>query len=243
MDLQNRVALVTGAAVRLGKAMSLALASRGCHMALHYRFSEREAKETAGEISSLGRQAFLVRCDLARAEEVEALAERTLQHFGQIDILVNNAALFYATPFGKITEEEWDTVLDVNLRAPFFLAQAVGRAMLTRQQGKIINLADTSAWRPWRDYLPYCISKMGIVAMTEGLARALAPNVQVNAIAPGTVLPPIDGSETLEELAQKTLLKRVGSPDDIVSAVLFLLEGGDFVTGQVMVVDGGRALI
>lgn len=242
MDLRNKVALITGAAVRLGKAMSLALAARGVKIALHYRFSQQEARHTAQEVEALESEAFLVRCDLSRAEEIRTLSRRVEEHFGRIDILINNAAVFYPTPLGKVTEEEWDTVLDVNLRAPFLLCQEVARLMLKQKQGKIINLADISVWKPWKEYLPYCISKTGMVALTQGLARALAPHVQVNAIAPGTVLPPIDGRETLEQLAQKTLLGRVGSPRDIVSALLFLLEGSDFVTGQVIVVDGGRVL-
>lgn len=242
MDLQGKVALITGAAVRLGKVISLALAAKGCHVALHYRFSKKEAQETGREISDLGVEAFLVRTDLSRAEDVEKLALRTNQRFGQIDILINNAALFYPTPLGEVSEEDWDALLDVNLRAPFLLSQQVSRFMLERKRGKIINLADISVWRPWKDYLPYCISKTGIITLTEGLARTLAPHIQVNAIAPGTVLPPIDGGKTLEELAQQTLLQRVGTPQDIVSALLFLLEGSDFVTGQVIVVDGGRTL-
>ena len=242
MILQDRVALITGAAVRLGKVMSLALAAKGCHIALHYRFSEKEAQETAQQISQLGSEAFLVRTDLSRAQDVEALASQTHQHFGRIDILINNAALFYATPLGEVSEEDWGTLLDVNLRAPFLLSQQVSRFMLEQQQGKIINLADVSVWKPWRDYLPYCISKMGIVALTHGLARALAPHIQVNAIAPGPILPPTDGHETLENLARQTLLQRVGSPQDIASTLLFLLEGNDFVTGQVIVVDGGTIL-
>lgn len=242
MQLPDRVALITGASVRLGHAMSLALAEKGCKIAVHYRLHEREARETVEQIRAMGRDALLLRADLAKTDQVVKLAQRTHAYFGQVDILINNAALFYPTPLGKVSEEEWDMTMNVNLRAPFLLSQEVSRYMLERKQGKIVNLADISAWKPWRDYLPYCMSKAGMVSLTFGLARALAPYVQVNAIAPGTVLPPIDGSESLDELAQKTLLQRVGSPEDIVAALMFLLEGSDFVTGQVITVDGGRVL-
>lgn len=242
MDLPDRVALITGASVRLGHEMSLALAKKGCKIAVHYRLHDKEARETAERIRAMGRDALLLRADLAKSDQVVELARRTHSHFGRIDILINNAALFYPTPLGKVTEEEWEMTMNVNLRAPFLLSQEVSRYMLARKQGKIVNLADISAWKPWRDYLPYCMSKAGMVSLTFGLARALAPHVQVNAIAPGTVLPPIDGSESLDVLAEKTLLKRVGAPEDVIAALMFLLEGSDFVTGQVITVDGGRVL-
>ncbi|MBI4446421.1 MAG: SDR family oxidoreductase [Acidobacteria bacterium] len=243
MRLQDKTVLITGAGVRLGRAMSVALAQRGCHVAIHYRLSKREAQETAGRVRQSGREAVVLRADLSKPEQVQTLAERSLEYFGHVDILINNAALFYATPFLHAGEEDWNTIMDVNLRAPFLLCQKLAPKMLERREGKIVNLADISVWKPWADYLPYCISKAGVVALTLGLARALAPHVQVNAIAPGTVLPPIDEGENIEALARQTLLQRIGSPEDIVAALLFLLEGSDFVTGQVLTVDGGRVLL
>ena len=169
--------------------------------------------------------------------------EEILAHFQRVDILVNNASSFYPTPLEEVTEEQWEDLIQANLSGPWRFAQALGPVMKRRKAGKIINIVDTAAFRPWTSYLPYCAAKGGLVTLTWGLARALAPHVQVNGIAPGPILFP-RGIPARERRAavEKTLLKRAGSPEDVAQAALFLLEGSDYVTGVILPVDGGRML-
>ncbi len=241
MELQGKVALVTGAAVRVGKAIALGLAREGARVALHYHRSESEAAATQAELEALGAEAARFQANLANVREIEELARAVHAHFGRIDVLVNNAAIYYPTPFGQTTEEQWDRLLDINLRAPFFCSQYVAEHM---REGKIVNIADVAGLSPWPGYLPYSCSKAGLIALTRGLAKALAPAIQVNAIASGTVLLQEDASEEYaENIKQLSLLKRIGAPEDIVNTVLYLLKGTDFITGEVIAVDGGRHLL
>jgi len=244
MELCGRVALVTGAAKRVGRAIALALAGRGADVALHYRSSASEARATAEAVERLGRRAVTIRADLAQPTEVEALADRAVQAFGTIDVLVNSAALFYRTPLEKLTGEEWEQFLRVNLTGPFLLARRLGLLMKRRGEGKIVNVADIAGMRPWAEFLPYCVSKGALITLTQGLAKALAPEVQVNAVAPGSVLLPEEyGDREREAIVRATPLKRIGDPGDVAQTVLFLVEGPDFITGQVIVVDGGRSIV
>ena len=241
MELQNKVALVTGGAVRVGKAIAIALAKEGARVAVHYHRSQADAERTLREIESIGGTAALVPGDLAQLAEIEKVAARCYQAFGRIDILINNAAVYYRTPLDETTEKQWDELMTINLKAPFFCAQAVAKIMKKQQHGKIINIVDVAGIDPWPGYLPYCASKAGLISLTQGLAKALAPNVQVNAIAAGTVL--LQENTTPEyqtEIEQLSLLKKIGSPSDIVNSVLYLLQGSDFITGAVIPVDGGR---
>jgi NAD(P)-dependent dehydrogenase (short-subunit alcohol dehydrogenase family) len=243
MELRGRVVLVTGAAVRVGREIARAVAARGADVVVHYRSSVEEAEGLAREIAGLGVRAVTVRADLERAAEVRRLVTDALAAMGRIDVLVNNAAIFPRTPLLEVTEEEWDRTLAVNLKAPFLCAQAIAPHMLERGSGKIVNLADVAAFRPWPNYLPYSISKAGIVTLTQTLARALAPAVQVNAVAPGAILFPDDwDAERRERLLAQIPMKRTGEPADIARTVLFLLEGSDYITGAVIPVDGGRLL-
>jgi NAD(P)-dependent dehydrogenase (short-subunit alcohol dehydrogenase family) len=243
MELRGKVVLVTGSAVRVGRAIVQAAASRGADVVVHYRSSAAEAAALAAEITATGVRAVTISADLERAEEARRLITTALAEMGRIDVLVNNAAIFPRTPFLEITEEEWDRTLATNLKAPFLCAQAVAPHMLERGSGKIVNLADIAAFRPWPSYLPYCISKAGIVTLTQTLARALAPAVQVNAVAPGAILFPDDwDTERRERLLAQIPMQRTGSPEDIARTVLFLLEGSDYITGTVIPVDGGRLL-
>lgn len=244
MPLRGAVVLVTGGVKRIGKAVALALAARGASVAVTYRASAAEARATVQQLKRRGARAMAVPVDQADVEQVRAAVRAVERAFGRIDVLVNGASTFSPTPLAGITEPQWDALLDVNLRGPFFFAQAVAAGMRRRRRGKIINLADVSAFSPWPTYLPYCIAKAGVIAMTRGLAKALAPHVQVNAIAPGPILPP-PGLSAAERrrAAAATLLKHWGSPRDIAATVLYLVEGTDFVTGQVLVVDGGRSLM
>jgi NAD(P)-dependent dehydrogenase (short-subunit alcohol dehydrogenase family) len=244
MELKNKVALVTGGAVRLGKAMALALAKEGAKVALHYHQSSEKAQQTLSQIESLGVESLLIQADLSRVSEIEKMVNTCYQQFNRIDILVNNAAIYFKTPLGETTEKQWDDLFTINLKAPFFCAQHVSTIMKKQKSGKIINIADVAAVIPWTGYIPYSASKAGLIAITKGMATALAPDIQVNAVAPGTVLLREDATkEEINEVKNLTLLKKIGTPEDIVNAVLFLLKGSDFVTGEVIVVDGGRLLV
>lgn len=244
MNLSGRVALVTGGGVRLGRATALELAAAGARVAVHYHGSAEEAASVAAEIRAAGGQAELFGLDLSRTAELRGLIERVADAFGRLDVLVNNAAIFPRTPFEQVTEADWDGVMALNLKAPFFLCQAAAAVMRAQGAGKIINLADISAERPWPGYLPYCLSKAGIVALTRGLARALAPQIQVNAVAPGTVMFP-EGmpEEEREKLLKPVPLQREGDAIDVARTIRFLLEASDYVTGVVLPVDGGRSVV
>ena len=242
MDLRNRTVLVTGAGVRLGQAIAVSLGQRGMKVALHYHQSMEGAKKTLDLMGGDIKQHGCFQADLRQVSKIELLIQHIEEKLGQIDVLINNAADFFPTPLGEVSESEWDHLISLNLKAPFFLSQLVGTSMLKQGQGKIVNIADVAAERPWPQFLPYCASKAGLVSLTKGLAKALAPAVQVNAVAPGTMLPPHQISSFSQDLAvEKSLLKKMGRPDDIARAVTYFLEN-DFVTGTILPVDGGRML-
>ena len=242
MKLKGRVALVTGGAKRIGRHIALSLAGRGCHVAITYNTSKREAQETLRMIRRKGSRGLALRADQRDPDEVRQAVKELLAHFRRVDILINNASSFYPTPWDRATEGEWEDLIQANLAGPWRFCQAVAPVMRRQRSGQIINLVDSAAFRPWADYLPYCAAKGGLVTLTWGLARALAPHVQVNGIAPGPILfPPGTSAAARRAALEKTLLKRVGSPEEIVRAALFLL-GSDFVTGVILPVDGGRML-
>ncbi|HXH11497.1 MAG TPA: SDR family oxidoreductase [Alphaproteobacteria bacterium] len=243
MQPAGKVALVTGAARRVGKAIALALAQRGAHVAISYNRSADEARQAVQEIEAHGVRGLAVRGDIRRSGEVNAMVAQVIEHFGRIDILVNNASNYYKTPFQDLTEEQWDDLVDTNLKGTFLVAKRVGDEMLKAGSGKIINLADWAGFRPYKDYIPYCVAKAGVIALTKALAKTLAPNIQVNAVAPGPVLLPEDFDDRVREaVVRATPLQRIGSPDDIAQTVVFLIEGSDFITGATIVVDGGRLI-
>lgn len=243
MKLAGKVALVTGGARRIGRALAVALADRGCRVAITYRTSRQEAASVVREIERRGVEAYAVRADQRSPAQVKSAVRAVLRRFGRADILVNNASSFYPTPLEKTTPAQWEDLLSANLAGPWWFAQALGPRMKRHGSGKILNIADVSVLSPWTDTLPYCAAKGGLVTLTLGLAKALAPQVQVNAIAPGPILFPSDLTPAQRRNAlKKTLLKRAGSPEDIVATALFFLEGSDFVTGVVLPVDGGRRL-
>lgn len=242
MDIEGKVALVTGSARRLGRAIAMALAERGAELVVHYRDSEREALEVLAHARRLGGKPITVQGDLAVPDTVARILEAALAAFGRIEILINSASVFSRTPLESVTAADWDRILAVNLRAPFFLCQGAAAAMRRQGRGKIVNLADIGGDQVWAEYLPYTVSKAGLLALTRGLAKALAPAVQVNAIAPGVVLLPEDTSDEERRRAIGRIpLERLGTPEDIVRAVLYLIES-DFVTGEVLTVDGGQRL-
>lgn len=243
MEIQGKTALITGGATRIGRAIALSLAREGMNLLLHYGRSLHEARQTQKEAERLGVTVHLLQADLRNFSEVKRLVRQAFRQACQIHLLVNNASVFYKTPLGRVREKEWDEFFDVNLKAPFFLSEAVGLRMFRQKEGKIINLVDWTAFRPYTQYLPYCASKAGLVAVTRGLAKTLAPHVQVNAIAPGPILP-VAGStrKANEKVRQRTPLKRFGEPGDIAEAVRFLVKSTDFVTGAVLPVDGGNLI-
>jgi len=242
MKLEGTAALVTGAAKRVGKSIALRLAQLGCDVVVHYNTSRTEAEETAREIGALGRDARLVQGDLSRVEEARRAAREALEVLPNLAILVNSAANFPQVDLADIEPADWEMALDTNLLGPFWLAQSLGPKFVERGSGKIINLADISWRSPWTTRLPYCVSKAGLVSLTVGLAKAYAPQVQVNAIGPGPILFPEDYSQEKRDKAiAKTLIKRQGSPEDIADAVEFLCRC-DYVTGHFLPVDGGQSL-
>jgi pteridine reductase len=243
VQAQGKVALVTGAARRVGKAIALTLAERGAHVIITYNTSEAEALATAREIEAHGVEGMALKGNITRSDDVDAIVRQVLAHFGRIDILVNNASNYYKTPFETLTEAQWDDLVGTNLKGTFLVSKRVGDEMLKTGTGKIINLADWAGFRPYKDYMPYCVAKAGVIALTTALAKTLAPHVQVNAVAPGPVLLPEDFSDDLRRaVVQATPLKRIGTPDDIARTVVFLVEGSDFITGAVIPVDGGRLI-
>lgn len=242
MELGGRVALVTGGARRMGRAFVEALAGRGMRIAIHYGASAAEATALVAMLRTAGHDVEAFGADLRDAEQVLALPGRVVQHFGQLDVLVNSAAVMERVSVADTTVSDWDDILGLNLRAPFFLAQQAA-PYLAAAHGKIVNIADLGGLEPWRHYPAHSVSKAGLVMLTQVLAAALAPEITVNAIAPGTVLVPEDYDAAKRKfLSETTPLQRLGTPDDAVQALLYLLEHGDFVTGETLVVDGGRLL-
>lgn len=241
MKLKGKVALVTGSAKRVGRAIALSLARKGVHVAIHYRTSPKEANSVVSEARKYGVKARAIKADLSNVSEVENLVSETLKVFGRLDILVNSASLYGKHLLEQVSESHWDAHLDTNLKGPFFLAQAAAQAMKKQKAGKIVNIIDSDVAKPYKHYLPYLVSKAGMVGLTHCLAIELAPEIQVNGISPGPVLMQKDwGPKTIQAILKVTPLKRIGSPTDIANAVLFCLEGTDFMTGAIIPVDGGQ---
>ncbi len=239
MHLKDKVVLITGGAVRIGRAITVELITAGANVFCHYFSSEREARELKKEYPSVN----LLKGNLKQISTVAPLIHEIVEVAGTIDVLINNAAIFIKTPFGTVTEENWDNLFALNLKPNFFLSQEASKIMMEKQTGKIVNIADTSGLRPWPSYIPYSLTKSGMISLTKGLAKALAPHVQVNCINPGPVLMPDKYSnEQIAQAIEKTLLKRAGQAEDVASAVRFLLEDGDYITGLILSVDGGRSI-
>ncbi|OYT70994.1 MAG: short-chain dehydrogenase [Chloracidobacterium sp. CP2_5A] len=232
MELAGSVALVTGGARRLGAAMTRALAARGACVALHCQTSLAAAETLAAELRASGGTVEVFSADLRRASEADALFEAIQRRFGALHVLVNNAAIFERRPFLELTDADWERTLAVNLTAPFWCARRAAALMVAQGQGKIINLACVGGARPWAAYVHYNVSKAGLIMLTESMAKALSPTVQVNAIAPGRV----DFSEAVDAGRDGRV-----TPDDIVQALLYLL-GADAVTGETLFVDAGYRL-
>ena len=239
--LAGKVALVTGAAKRIGRSVALRLASEGADVIVNYHNSKTEAEEVVSQISVTGRRAMAVRADVAKRTDVLALFATVEKEFERLDILVNNAGMFFPAKFEELTEEQWDTILDANLKSQFLCSQTAAPMLRRSGQGRIVNFASLGGLLAWPAYTHYCVSKAGVIMLTRCLARALAPEITVNAVAPGTISFPGDAPEIAEDFIRRAPLRRTGGPADIDDAVMFLVQA-PFVTGQVIVVDGGRTL-
>ena len=237
MNIDGKVTLITGSAKRVGKEIALELARRGARIAVHYRSGDAEARDVAG------RNGAAFQADLRDTAGVEKMFRGIQEKFGGLDILINSASVFSAASANEASPEGWDLQMDTNAKAPFFLAQRAAVLMQSRGAGKIINIADVAGEVIWPAYFPYSVSKAALIAVNRGLAKAYAPEIQVNAIAPGPILfPEYYTDEQKQRAINRTLLKRAGSPQDIVNAVVFLIEN-DYITGEMIHVDGGRHIL
>jgi NAD(P)-dependent dehydrogenase (short-subunit alcohol dehydrogenase family) len=236
----GQVALVTGAAKRIGRGIALRLAADGADVVVNYSSSKAEAESVVREIESLGRRAVAIRADVSRRAEVGQLFAEVESKFGRLDILVNNVGTFFPVKFEDLTDEQWDRIMSVNLKSQFLCAQAAAPLMKRQGRGHIVNLSSLGGLLPWPAYTHYCVSKAGVIMLTRCLARALAPEILVNSIAPGTIQ--FSGEMPDEDYITRVPLHRAGTGDDIADAVAYFA-ASDFVTGQVLAVDGGRALV
>lgn len=237
--LAGQVALVTGAAKRIGRDIALELAREGADVVVNYRRSQEEADETVSNIQSAGGRAIAVQADVSDGGQVAALIGTVEKKFGCLDILVNNAGMFAPAPFDQMTEQQWDEMLAVNLKSQFLCAQAAAKLMKQQGKGRIINVSSIGGLLAWPKYAHYCVSKAGVIMLTRCLARALAPEITVNSVAPGTIQ--FDGEIPDEDYIRRAPLRKTGRGSDIAETVVFLAKS-DFITGQVLVVDGGRTL-
>jgi pteridine reductase len=240
-SLDGHVALITGAGRRLGKAFAGALASRGAALAVHFGRDSRGAEATVEEAQSLGVKAEAFQADLADAQAAGSLIERAVKTFGFVDILVNSAAVFEPLDVLSCSLESWQRHISINLTSPFILSQAFARER-NGEPGSIVNILDWRALRPGPDHFPYTVSKAGLAAMTLSLAQGLAPSIRVNGLALGAILPPPGQVEKTEEPIDRVPLKRWGEVEEVTKALLFLIAGPGYVTGQILHVDGGRHL-
>jgi NAD(P)-dependent dehydrogenase (short-subunit alcohol dehydrogenase family) len=243
MKLSGKVALVTGGAVRVGRAIALALAGAGADVVINYHTSADAAIATAAEIEALGRRGLAIRCDVAQGSQVQALVDEAVAALSRLDVLVNSASLWRRTPWAELDEPAWDQLVDVALKGPFLCAKAAAPHLAAHGDGAIINIVDMSAFVPFPGYLPHSAAKAGLVNLTYSLAMELAPAIRVNAVAPGPVLPPPGSTEKqMQAAARRTLMRRWGTAEDVGQAVVFLAQA-PYITGVILPVDGGERLV
>ena len=242
-SLAGKKVLITGAARRIGRAIALRLAEAGADVAFTYLHSEVEAEKLVAQIGRMGRHAFAVRCDVTDERSVQETVKEVVREMSGIDILVNNAALYETVSFEEITVQQWDRMFASNARGPFLVSRAA-LATLRKRQGRIINLGSLGGLRPWASHAHYCASKAALTMLSQVMAKALAPEVSVNCVAPGMIDTGANpGSKTLKHFAEKTPMRRNGTNDDVAEAVLFFAAAPKFITGQTLVVDGGLGLV
>jgi NAD(P)-dependent dehydrogenase (short-subunit alcohol dehydrogenase family) len=241
--LHGQVALVTGGGRRMGRVIALTLARAGATVVVNYHQSRAKALETVREIRALGVDSLAIRADVAKPPQVRAMFRAVEKEFARLDILVNNAGVFFERKWHKLSEKDWDRVLGINLKGPFFCAQAAARLMMRQKSGTIINISSLGGLEAWPSYTHYCASKAGLVMATRCLAKALAPYIRVNSVAPGSILfPGEERGPWTENVLKTTPLQKAGRPEHIAEAVLFLVTQADFITGQVIAVDGGKSI-
>ncbi|WP_456382088.1 SDR family NAD(P)-dependent oxidoreductase [Persephonella sp.] len=240
MEIKNKKILITGGARRIGRFLAQKLAEDGADIILHYRSSKSDAEEVAQNIKKTGREVYLIKADLEDIRQVEGIAYRILDEIGGIDVLINNASIYYPTDFFKTRIEDLDRFYTVHVKAPFVLSRILGERMYRQKSGRIINIADYSGLRPYRNFTPYSVSKGAMLTLTRALAKELAPYVLVNAVLPGPIIP-AEGIEDTEKPLEKTLLKKWGGEKEVYKAVKYLIET-DFTTGAFIPVEGGRLI-
>lgn len=239
----GHVALVTGAAKRIGREVALELAEAGFHVVVNYKTSHGDAKEVVERIRALGVESLAYRADVSSPVAVRSMFERIDKRFGRLDLLVNNAGIFYPAKWDRLTTEDWDRILGTNLKGPFFCAQAAAKLMMRTKRGHIINISSLGGIQAWPGYMHYCSSKAGLIMLTKCLAKALAPHILVNSIAPGTILfPGEERNPEMMKIVRSTPLKKGGDARDIASIVVFLAVENKFMTGQLIVADGGKSI-
>ena len=242
MNIDGKTALITGGAHRVGKAITLGLAQKGANVVINYNTSAEPANQTAAEARSNGVGSLAVQCDVSSQDQVNRMIASAVEEFGGIDILVNSASWFQKTPFPMEDFSDWFKVIDILIHGSMYCANALAPMMKAQGEGAIINIVDRSAWHPFRGFAAHSVGKAGLLAFTRQLAIELAPEVKVNAVSPGPVLPPPGYTDAqAERVAQGTLLKRWGTPKDVADAVLFLVES-QYITGEVITVDGGEQI-
>lgn len=243
MNLQGATVVVTGGAIRVGRHVAGRLAERGANIVVNYRTSAREAEAAVAEFQGRGVGSLAVQADVSTHAGVQAILDAAVEHFGSVEVLINNASIYDPTPFDGLDEADFDRNIAVNLKGPYLGCWLFGRHMQAQGRGKIVNVADWAVERPYVNYAPYFVAKGGVVALTRVMAKELAPAVQVNAVAPGPILMPADfDEETIRAVERATPLGRIGHPEDIAQTILYVVEGTDFVTGAVIPVDGGRTV-
>jgi NAD(P)-dependent dehydrogenase (short-subunit alcohol dehydrogenase family) len=242
--LKDQVALVTGGGRRIGRVIALALADAGARVVVNYNRSASGARDAVREIQAMGGAGLAVKADVSRPAEVRAMFRTVERQFSRLDTLVNNAGVFFAAPWDKLHERDWDRMLGVNLKGPFFCAQAAARIMMRLGGGRIINISSLGGLRAWPSYMHYCSSKAGLIMLTRCLAKALGPTITVNSVAPGTILFPGEEPNAGQRASLPlTPLRKAGRPEDVAAAVLFLAGTAEFITGQVIPVDGGQSVL
>ncbi len=241
--LQGQVALVTGGGKRIGQAIALMLGRAGADVIVHYNQSRAGALATVREIVGLGRRAVALRADVSRTSQVAAMFRTVEKRFDRLDLLVNNAGVFFRKTWDELEEGDWDRVLGANLKGPFFCAQAAARIMMRQGRGNIINISSLGGLQAWPSYAHYCASKAALISLTRSLAKALAPTIRVNTVAPGTILfPDEERTPIIRNIIRTTPLRKAGAAADIAHMVLYLATHSEFITGQVFTVDGGKSI-
>jgi 3-oxoacyl-[acyl-carrier protein] reductase/pteridine reductase len=242
MDLNGKVALVTGGAIRVGRAIALAFARAGADVVINYNSSEAEAERTQADVVALGRRALTCRADVSQADQVRDMVDAAVERFGQLDVLVNSASIWKDTPWPDIGENDWDLLHGVSVKGAFLCARAAASHLSAHGDGAIVNIVDLSALAPFPGFLAHSAAKAALLNLTYALAIEMAPNVRVNAVAPGPVLPPASYTDEQIALAKKnTLLQRWGNAEDVSRTVVFLVES-EYITGALIPVDGGELL-